>query len=120
MTELVPIAEGKRLVAGREIPMNLDGKTSLSLMLYIPDFTTARRVSDAINTALGQPSAKMLDSGTIEVLVPENRRLSVVGAYDTNHSRPTVDRPWCLRRRQQGADNAPRGAVSRLEIVYKW
>jgi flagellar P-ring protein FlgI len=61
----------------REIPVRLDGKTSLTMMLFTPDFTTARRVSDAINTSLGQPTARMLDSGTIEVHVPENRQSNV-------------------------------------------
>lgn len=61
----------------REIPMTLDGKSSLTLMLYTPDFTTARRVSDVINSAVGQPSARMLDSGTIEIMIPEKRRINV-------------------------------------------
>jgi flagellar P-ring protein precursor FlgI len=61
----------------KEIPVVLDGKTSLTMALLTPDFTTARRISDAINVALGQPSAKMLDSGTLEILIPENRRLDV-------------------------------------------
>jgi flagellar P-ring protein precursor FlgI len=61
----------------REIPMSLDGKASLTMMLFNPDFTTASRVADAINTSLGQPSAKMLDSGTVEILVPENRQPNV-------------------------------------------
>jgi flagellar P-ring protein precursor FlgI len=61
----------------REIPMNLDGKSFLTMMLFTPDFTTARRVSEAINTEMGQQAAKMLDSGTIEIQVPENRRFNV-------------------------------------------
>jgi flagellar P-ring protein precursor FlgI len=61
----------------KEIPMSLEGKTSLTMMLSEPDFTTARRVSDAINAALGQSVAKMLDSGTLEIQIPENRQASV-------------------------------------------
>jgi flagellar P-ring protein precursor FlgI len=57
--------------------MSLDGKTSLTMTLYNPDFTTARRVSDAINSALGQSSARMLDSGTLEIYIPENRQMNV-------------------------------------------
>lgn len=61
----------------REIPMNLDGRSSLTMMLFTPDFTTASRIADAINAALRHPSARMLDSGTIEICIPENRQLSV-------------------------------------------
>jgi len=61
----------------REIPMSLDGKTSLTMMLSNPDFTTASRVSAAINTALGQSAARMLDSGTLEIEIPESRQANV-------------------------------------------
>lgn len=61
----------------REIPVSLDGKTSLTMMLSEPDFTTASRVASAINTALGQSFAKMLDSGTLEIQIPENRQANV-------------------------------------------
>jgi len=61
----------------REIPMSLNGKTSLTMMLSESDFTTASRVAGAINTALGQPFAKMLDSGTLEIQIPKNRQDNV-------------------------------------------
>ncbi len=61
----------------REIPMSLEGKTSLTMMLSEPDFTTASRVSDAINTALGQSAAKTIDSGTLEIQIPKNRQGNV-------------------------------------------
>jgi len=61
----------------REIPVSLEGKTSLTMMLSEPDFTTASRVSDAINAALGEPAAKMLDSGTLEIQIPQNRQTNV-------------------------------------------
>jgi flagellar P-ring protein precursor FlgI len=61
----------------KEIPMSLEGKTSLTMTLYNPDFTTANRVSEAINGALGQSSAKMIDSGTLEIKIPNNRQTNV-------------------------------------------
>jgi flagellar P-ring protein precursor FlgI len=61
----------------REIPMSLEGKTALTMMLSEPDFTTASRVEGAINTALGLSAARMLDSGTLEITIPENRRSNV-------------------------------------------
>ena len=59
----------------REIPMVLDGKTNLTMMLFTPDFTTAERVADAVNMA--GASAKAVDSGTVEIRVPEGRQGNV-------------------------------------------
>jgi flagellar P-ring protein precursor FlgI len=76
----------------KEIPMSLDGKTSLTMTLSEPDFTTARRVSDAINTALGGPVAKMLDSGTLEIKVPKSRQGNVASFLaDLEHLPVTPD-----------------------------
>ena len=61
----------------REIPMSLDGKSTLTMMLFNPDFTTARRISEAINKSSGQPLAKMLDSGTLKIQIPENKQANV-------------------------------------------
>ncbi|WP_022664688.1 flagellar basal body P-ring protein FlgI [Desulfospira joergensenii] len=55
----------------REIPFKLDGKKNLVLSLFRPDFTTARRMSDTINSALGQDIAKTVDASAIHLKVPE-------------------------------------------------
>ncbi len=54
----------------KEIAFALDGRQELTLTLLQPDFTTAVRVSDAINQAMGGALASALDSGTLEVKVP--------------------------------------------------
>ncbi|HSM74981.1 MAG TPA: flagellar basal body P-ring protein FlgI [Desulfobacterales bacterium] len=54
----------------KEIPFALAGRQELTLTLFQPDFTTAVRVSDAINQAMGGALASTLDSGTLEVQVP--------------------------------------------------
>jgi len=51
----------------REIKVNVASKGKLTLALKSPDFTTAQRVADAVNKALGNGSAKALDGGAIEV-----------------------------------------------------
>jgi len=43
----------------------------LRLTLREPDFTSASRVEDAINGALGANTARALDAGTIEVTLPD-------------------------------------------------
>ncbi|WDP93218.1 MAG: flagellar basal body P-ring protein FlgI [Desulfobacter sp.] len=65
----------------REIPFKLDGKRHLTLSLFRPDFTTARRMADTINIAVGEGSAKLTDGGTLRLTVPENMRESRVAEF---------------------------------------
>jgi flagellar P-ring protein precursor FlgI len=55
----------------REIPVRLEGKTTLTLSLYNPDFTTVQRISNAIDTAMGTPVAQIIDSGAVCLNIPE-------------------------------------------------
>ncbi|MFX0145989.1 MAG: flagellar basal body P-ring protein FlgI, partial [Candidatus Hodarchaeota archaeon] len=64
-----------RVVGGalieREIPSDFNQKEILSLTLNTPDFTTASRVAEAINSALNDNLAQTPDPGTIRVKVPK-------------------------------------------------
>lgn len=51
----------------REIGFDFNSQDSLTLALHSPDFTTAARVENTINAALGGPVAYMRDPGTIEL-----------------------------------------------------
>ena len=51
----------------REIPFDFQSQQSVRLALRTADFTTAGRVEDSINRAVGRPVATLLDSGTVEV-----------------------------------------------------
>jgi flagellar P-ring protein precursor FlgI len=71
-----------RVVGGalveRELPFALDGQNAFRLALHQADFTTARRVADAINAAIGREVASPPDPGTVEVSVPEDRAGALV------------------------------------------
>ncbi len=54
----------------REINIDLNSRTRLFLNLKEADFTTAFRLSKAINKALGDGSARSVDAGTVEISVP--------------------------------------------------
>ncbi len=54
-------------------------KESLSLTLNRPDFTTASRIRDSINSAFANGIATTVDSGTIEVMVPLKFADNIVG-----------------------------------------
>lgn len=59
-------------VIEKELSYALNNKNSLNLSLRSPDFTTARRITSAINQFMGQAAASPLDPATIEVSVPQN------------------------------------------------
>ena len=65
-------------IVEREIDFNLDNMRTVQVALHNPDFTTARRVSDAVNAFLGTVAAVPTDPGTVMVSVPENHTGSVV------------------------------------------
>ncbi len=53
-------------------PVGDDAQETITLALHTPDFTTAARVEDTINQALGQPAAYMRDPGSIELRLSGN------------------------------------------------
>jgi len=63
----------------REIPFVLNDMDDVTLSLFNPDFTTARRIADAINRELGSGTARALDPGTVEVAVPSRFAGDIVG-----------------------------------------
>lgn len=64
----------------REIAFQLSSLSDLRLALREADFTTASRIEQAINRDFGRRVAVMLDSGTVELDVPETRMRSVAHA----------------------------------------
>jgi flagellar P-ring protein precursor FlgI len=57
-------------IVEKEIPFTLEDMESVKVSLRNPDFTTGRRIANAINTFLGTEVARQLDPGTILVRVP--------------------------------------------------
>ncbi|RME20794.1 MAG: flagellar basal body P-ring protein FlgI [Deltaproteobacteria bacterium] len=51
----------------REVPTRLGSKGYIQLDLNRPDFTTAARIAEQVNKALGAERAKALDPGTVRV-----------------------------------------------------
>lgn len=72
-----------RVISGglieREVPTNFRNKDNLILTLNHPDFTTAIRVVESINSAFSDSIARTSDSGSIEVRVPQKYSDNVVG-----------------------------------------
>ena len=62
----------------RELGFEFGNRESVKLTLRNPDFTTARRISQAINAFLGTSAAAASDPTTIQLKVPESYRNNVV------------------------------------------
>lgn len=62
----------------KEIPFNFNDLEDLTIALNDPDFTTARRISTAINKGLNGNIASATDSGTVRVSVPDHYRNNMV------------------------------------------
>ena len=60
-------------IVEREIDFKLNSMSQMNISLKNPDFTTAQRISGVINTKLGKEYASVMDPGTIQLKIPENR-----------------------------------------------
>ena len=69
------IANGA-LIEG-EVGLQLNGREQIRLLLNNPDFTTSARVVEAINQQVGSQVAHAVDSGTIQVTIPEDQRSTI-------------------------------------------
>jgi flagellar P-ring protein FlgI len=74
VTQGVPTAG--RIASGglieRELHFDIAGQRELRLALRNPDFTTARRIADAINASVGGQAARATNPGSVAVIRPEN------------------------------------------------
>jgi flagellar P-ring protein precursor FlgI len=57
----------------------MNSQNRVAFILSEPDYTTATRVADAINAAVGVNAASAQDASAIEILVPEDRRRQLAG-----------------------------------------
>lgn len=56
----------------REVPFTFGDLPGVDLALKQPDFTTAARIEDVLNEALGASAARMLDPGTVYLTFPDD------------------------------------------------
>ena len=57
-------------VVERELEFDIGARETVKLALRNPDFTTARRIADAINAKLAAPAATVVDPGTVRITRP--------------------------------------------------
>jgi flagellar P-ring protein precursor FlgI len=70
-------------IVEREVNFRLTDMDQVKLSLKNPDFTTAQRVAEAINTKMATAQAEALDPRTVRLFVPPEHRRTMV-AFLTN------------------------------------
>ena len=65
-------------IVEREVDFDMEKMKSVQVALRNPDFTTARRIADAVNAFLGTMSSVATDPGTVLVNMPEGYQGTVV------------------------------------------
>ncbi len=81
-------------IVEREIDFDLAQLQTMKIGLHNPDFTTARRMADAINAFLGTTAAIPTDPGTVQMTLPSDYGRSVVElATDIEQLRIEPDLP---------------------------
>lgn len=86
----------------REVPFDFNGLDDLTIALNYPDFTTALRVSKAINQGLGELLASPLDAGTVRVEVPEmykNNLVNLIASLEQIDIQPDMEAKIILSER---------------------
>ncbi len=79
-------------IVEREVGFELANMDTVKLSLRSPDFTTARRIAQAINGYLGEPAAKSSDPSTVHLTVPARYARNVVNLLtDIEQLRITPD-----------------------------
>jgi flagellar P-ring protein precursor FlgI len=77
------IASSGRIAGGavveREVSVDMDKLPSVNVTLRNPDFTTARRIAQAVNAFLGTTAAHPLDPGTVRIMMPQAYQGNMVG-----------------------------------------
>ncbi|MBO4519910.1 MAG: flagellar basal body P-ring protein FlgI [Alphaproteobacteria bacterium] len=62
----------------REIMFDFANQKAIKLALRNPDFTTAARITDAINSYVGSVAATTIDSGTVSINIDRSRREDLI------------------------------------------
>lgn len=65
-------------IVEREVKFELANLKSVKMTLRNPDFTTARRIAQAVNAFLGTSAAAAIDTTTVQIRVPRDYKGNVV------------------------------------------
>ena len=61
----------------REVGFELNNVSVMHISLRNPDFTTSKRIAQAINAGIGENISRAIDSGTVKLTVPDRYRQDI-------------------------------------------
>jgi len=105
----------------RELPNTLLGKSRLRLNLAQADFTTASRVSTAINEKFGAGVATTADPGTVSIQIPDgysSRMIDFVAVVETLDVRPDTVAKVVLNERTGTIVMGERVRISTVAVSH--
>ena len=105
----------------RELAFDLNSLPSLTIALDIPDFTTALRLSDAINSRMDKVKAVPVDSGTIKVDIPQDyteSHVSLIASLEQINIEPDLEAKIILSERTGTVIMGDKVMISPVAIAH--
>jgi flagellar P-ring protein precursor FlgI len=105
----------------REIPFDLNTLSTLTIALDHPDFTTALRVSEAINNQMEMIKATPVDAGTVTINIPEDydgTHVSLVASLEQIDIQPDMQAKIVLSERTGTVIMGEKVMISPVAIAH--
>ncbi len=105
----------------REVDFDLNTLPNLTIALDIPDFTTALRVSEAINNTMNEIKAVPVDAGTIKVDIPQNyteSHVSLIASLEQINIEPDIEAKIILSERTGTVIMGDKVMISPVAIAH--
>jgi flagellar P-ring protein precursor FlgI len=105
----------------RELNFDFNSLTDITIALDRPDFTTALRVSDAINNTLGIKNAVPVDAGTVKIKIPETyagNHVTLVSSLEQIEIQPDMQAKIVLSERTGTVIMGEKAMISPIAISH--
>ncbi|NLD38851.1 MAG: flagellar basal body P-ring protein FlgI [Desulfatiglans sp.] len=105
----------------REIAFDFNSLADITIALDRPDFTTALRVSEAINNTLGTKNAIPVDAGTIRIKIPETfaeNHVTLVSSLEQIEIQPDMEARIVLSERTGTVIMGEKAMISPIAIAH--
>ncbi len=105
----------------REVPFDFNSLKNITIALDNPDFTTALRVSNAINNQMKAINATPVDAGTIKIHIPgnyEGNHVSLVASLEQIEIQPDSQAKIVLSERTGTVIMGERVMISPVAIAH--
>lgn len=105
----------------REVPFDFNSLEDLTIALDNPDFTTALRISNAINNEISTINAVPMDAGTVKINIPETyggNHVSLVASLEQIEIQPDLEAKIVLSERTGTVIMGEKVMISPVAIAH--